>query len=126
MKRLVRIAIVADVAIAIFLIALAIWLGAEWLGAAATAIQAVFIVAALAVAAGTLLSDSRDRRVDRVIALHSELTSGELQEARIRFVNHLRRHGCHGRVRQVYRHELATDRSSQGTVATGSTSHEKT
>jgi hypothetical protein len=63
----------------------------------ASAAQAVGVVAALLVAASQLRlgaaelkADNYDRAVERVYTLHSELTSGELNQARRRLSNHLK------------------------------------
>ena len=59
----------------------------------AAGIQAAVVIPALAVAALTWLRDSHDRRVDRVYALHQELTTGEVGEARPRLGHFLRSEG---------------------------------
>lgn len=64
---------------------------------------------AITVAALSLLADSHDRRVDRVLEFHQQLTSGEMQEVRLRLVGHLRSHGANGKVRRATRDELRTD-----------------
>lgn len=48
------------------------------------AIQTLGVLLALVVAVATLRSDSRDRRVDRVLSFHREFTTGEVGEARSR------------------------------------------
>jgi hypothetical protein len=68
----------------------AIWLSAERFGAYATALQALGVLAAIIIALSTLQSDSRDRRVDRTIGLHEQLTSGDIGDARRRLARHLR------------------------------------
>ena len=60
-------------------------------------------------AALSLLADSHDRRVDRVLEFHQQLTSGELQAARLRLVGHLRNHGASGKVNRATRDDLRTD-----------------
>ncbi len=57
------------------------------------AIQALGLVVALGLAWATLESDSRDRRVDRVLSLHGELTTGEVQAARTALTRLLRDRG---------------------------------
>lgn len=57
------------------------------------AFQAVGILATLGIATVTFRGDSRDRRVDRVLALHNELTSGEVGAVRRRLAAHFRQHG---------------------------------
>jgi hypothetical protein len=64
------------------------------------AFQAVGILATLGIATVTFRGDSRDRRVDRVLALHNELTSGEVGAARRRLAAHLRQHGPRDRLKQ--------------------------
>ena len=56
----------------------------------AAGIQTVFVTAALAAAVLALLADGHARRVDRVIALNERLTTGEVDAARRRLVDHLR------------------------------------
>jgi hypothetical protein len=65
----------------------------------ATGVQAVGLVLALLLAAWTLdvgattlRTDVKDRRVDRTLALHEELTSGETDKSRRRLLVHLRDH----------------------------------
>ncbi|MBV1853396.1 hypothetical protein [Catellatospora tritici] len=79
-------------------------------------VQAVGVVAALGLAAATLARDNRDRRVDRVLALHQELMTGDLWQARQRLVTHLtklgqdqRKKGEPDRVRRVTRTDLRRD-----------------
>jgi hypothetical protein len=71
--------------------------------------QAVGVVIALSVAAATLLADSKDRRLDRVLALHKELTSGETHHARARLVDHLRALGHGGKARTASHVDLIED-----------------
>lgn len=58
--------------------------------ALASAIQTVAVVIALFVAIRTYQSDSGDRRVDRVLALHAEYFDAEFQAARRSLVSRLR------------------------------------
>ena len=48
-------------------------------------VQAVGVLVALALGVSTLQADSKDRRVDRVITYHSQISGGELQLARHEF-----------------------------------------
>lgn len=79
----------------IFVLALALlvpgWFWPDNYVALMAGVQAIGVVVALTVAALTLQADSRDRRVDRVLALHQELVTGEVQAARVALVRHLRR-----------------------------------
>lgn len=82
------------------------WLDSGTYGALTGGVQAIGVVVALALGTATLRSDSRDRRVDRVLALHQELFGGEVQAARIRLVNHMRS-GSSRRAKVVSRADLA-------------------
>ena len=90
------------------------WLKADQQGAWAASLQAVGVVASILIAAGSLrigaealASDRRDRQVDRVLALHEELTTGPTGEARSRLSRFLRSHGPDvNRARQVSRAQL--------------------
>jgi hypothetical protein len=53
-------------------------------------LQAIGVVIALGLGAATLRRDSHDRRVDRVLALHEGLMTGELWLARRRLIIHFR------------------------------------
>ena len=64
--------------------------------ALATGVQAVGVLVALALGVSTLRADSKDRRVDRVIAYHSQMTGGELQLARQRLIEYLLDHASGG------------------------------
>jgi hypothetical protein len=87
-----------------------LWLAVESFSAWATGVQAAGVVLALSLAVKTLRNDSRDRRVDRTLALHKELTSGRLDAARRRLVDHLKEHGTgEFPVWQVTRDELRND-----------------
>ena len=57
----------------------------------------------------TLMRDSRDKRLDRVLSLHQELMTGDLWRARHRLVAHLRELGQGDRTRAVTREELRSD-----------------
>ena len=72
--------------------------------ALAAGIQALVVVVALLVALVTLLSDSRDKRIDRVIALNESLMGPDVWPARQRIARHLWYHGPDrdaGRMREV-------------------------
>jgi hypothetical protein len=71
----------------------AIWLTPERYSAYAGAVQAFGVLVALIIAVGTLRTDTKDRRVDRTLQLHQELTSGEIGEARRRLGIHFREKG---------------------------------
>jgi arsenate reductase len=62
-------------------------------GAWAAGIQVVLVTASLLFAYQALRADNHDRRVDRVLALHNELTIGDVNEGRSRLARHLRTHG---------------------------------
>ena len=78
-------------------------------GSLTDGVQAAGVVIALGLAAVTLIRDNRDRRVDRVLALHQEMMAGSVWEARYRLVDHLRRLGTNGKVRRVTHEELNHD-----------------
>lgn len=59
----------------------------------ASAVQAFGVILALLAAVTTLVSDAHDRRVERVIALHIEFTTGRGQEARLRLWSLLQKNG---------------------------------
>jgi hypothetical protein len=80
-------------------------------GKVATGLQAIGVVVALSVAAATLLTDSKDRRLDRVLDLHKELTSGEAHQARARVVDHLRSLGSNGKARPVSHRAFIDDQA---------------
>jgi len=80
-------------------------LNAQRYAAYSAALQAIGVLFALILAGMALNSDRHDKRVDRVLQLHSELVNGETQAARIRLIDHLRRWG-EGQVRIVTRDEL--------------------
>jgi hypothetical protein len=89
----------------------------------------LFAAAGIRVAGETLRSDQRDRRVDRVLAFHEELTgSGPTGVARSRLARFLREQGGPGSVvLQVGREQLVEDPRvqtySRGTAAGASTPH---
>jgi hypothetical protein len=67
-------------------------IGKDSYGALTDGMQALGVIVALGAAAATLRADSRNRTLDRVLALHQELMSGEVGAARVRLVRHLRGH----------------------------------
>jgi hypothetical protein len=69
------------------------WWTADRYSAWATGLSTIAVVVALALAIFTLKTDVKDRQVDRTLSLHAELTSGEINDARLRLVAHLRKHG---------------------------------
>lgn len=69
------------------------WLSAGTFAAYAGAVQAIGVLFAIIIAVTALQNDSRDRRVDRTMELHRELTTDRLGEARRRLGAHLRMHG---------------------------------
>lgn len=97
------------------LVAAGLVIGSVWLltatqySAIASAVQAVAVVPAVVVAALTLTRDSRDKRVDRVLDLHREFNSTEINEARTRLAAHLRSNGDGGRIRPTTYEELGHD-----------------
>ena len=84
-------------------------LSANQYGSLASAIQAAAVIPAIAIAALALTRDSRDKRVDRVLDLHKELHSNDLEEAKARLTAHLRKHGIDGKIRPTSREELRDD-----------------
>jgi hypothetical protein len=84
--------ILAAAAAWIVLVAAPIWaLDAARYSAWTSALQASGVMLALLLGLATLLADSKSRRVDRVYALHQELTNGDLDEARRRLGESLRK-----------------------------------
>jgi hypothetical protein len=71
----------------------AVWWIPEKYSAWASGLSTFAVVLALALGDVTLRTDVRDRQVDRTLSLHTELTSGEINDARLRLVDHLRDHG---------------------------------
>jgi len=78
-----------------------------------SAIQAFGVVIALGLGVWTLKTDSRDRRVDRVLALHQELTTGEVGEARSRLAHHLGAGSEPRVIRRASRNQLKSDPALQ-------------
>lgn len=70
-----------------------VWWDPQKYSAWASGLSAFAVALALGLAVVTLRTDVKDRQVDRTLALHAELTSGEINEARVRLVDHLRAHG---------------------------------
>lgn len=104
--RMPTAAILGVACLLVIFIPLAILSSQEY-SAYAAAVQAVGVLLAILVALTTLNSDSKDRRVDRTLALHSELTEGSVGDARRRLAFHLRQHGdTDYPVRCVAIHEL--------------------
>ena len=66
------------------------WWGPAKYGAYATGLSTFAVALALLIAAVTFRSDVRDRKVDRTLALHAELTTGDTNDARLRLVRALR------------------------------------
>lgn len=100
---------VIGVLILIALLISASLLNANQYGALASTIQAVAVVPAIAIAALALTRDSRDKRVDRVLDLHKELHSSDMEGATDRLSAHLRKHGIAGKARPTSREELRGD-----------------
>jgi hypothetical protein len=69
------------------------WWPPDKYSAWATGLSTIAVVLALALAILTLRTDVKDRQVDRTLSLHAELTTGEVNDARLRLVDHLREHG---------------------------------
>jgi hypothetical protein len=69
------------------------WWTPDKYSAWATGLSTIAVVLALALAVVTLRTDVKGRQVDRTLSLHTEFTSGEINDARLRLVNHLREHG---------------------------------
>jgi hypothetical protein len=69
------------------------WWPPDKYSAWATGLSTIAVVLALALAVVTLRTDVKDRQVDRTLALHAELTSGEINDARLRLADHLRKNG---------------------------------
>lgn len=78
------------------------WFDSGRYSAYAAGLQAFGIVTAFLVGAIAIYFDGRDRRVDRVYSLHQELTVGELDDARRRLVDHLRKHSGPGPLQRRY------------------------
>jgi hypothetical protein len=83
------------------------WQAPAVFAAYATALQAFAVLLALALAAQSFTSEIRDRRLDRVLSLHSTFMEGELGGARYRFIRHLRSNRTTtGRVQRITRNDL--------------------
>jgi hypothetical protein len=88
----------------------------------ATGLQAAGVILALSIGVWTLLGERQDRQVDRILALHSDWTSGVVSDAHERLRVHLRSKGSNGGVRVVSRVDLRTDPTlSQYETASSST-----
>jgi hypothetical protein len=68
----------------------AAWLSSDRYSAYVAALQAGGLAVAFVLGWLSYSADAKDRRVDRVYALHQELTGGELDKARRRLGRHLR------------------------------------
>jgi hypothetical protein len=108
-KLILRVGTTLLLIVAIGLIAFAFPLNAGQYQALAGAVQAIVVVAAFTIGLQTLMSDRRDRQVDRVLKLNEDLTAGPLDAARRRLVNHLRSHGQAGRALEVSLEDLDGD-----------------
>ena len=95
--RLMAVAVVAGLIIAAA--AVSIVVGVLALGDAAAMVQSVCVVLGVALAVSTLRGDRRDKQVDRVLDLHRELMSDDLQDARTRLQEHLRINSGEGHYR---------------------------
>lgn len=73
-------------------------------------VQALAVIPAIAVAALAIVNDSHGKRVDRVLEMHKEFNSTEMQLAKNRLRAHLRRHGADGHARPTSREELQHDK----------------
>ncbi|MFC6093048.1 hypothetical protein [Saccharothrix lopnurensis] len=110
MQRSLLWAAIALVGATAVLLVVPIWfLNADQYQALATGVQALGVTVALVFGAGTLLSDTRNRRVDRALALHAELTTGDVQAARVRLLLRLQAAREEGKVRPVSLDRLRTD-----------------
>jgi hypothetical protein len=108
-RSVVGICIVALATIALLSLGLTSWIGQSTYASLTAGVQAAGVVIALGLGAATLMRDNRDRRVDRVLALHQELMTGDIWQARYRLVRHLRKLGKDGKSRPVSRQELIND-----------------
>jgi hypothetical protein len=81
----------------------------ERYAAYAAGVQAFGLVLALGLGAWTLDISTRNQAVDRVLALHAELTTGEVDRARRNLAEHLRNLGSDAHVRVVSGRDLRSD-----------------
>jgi hypothetical protein len=96
-------------AILIMLIVPATFLNSNHYSAYASGLQATGILVALVLAMITLDADRHDKKVDRVLALHQELVTGEIEGCRIRLIDHLRKRGGGRSILAVTRGDLVKD-----------------
>ena len=61
-------------------------------------VQAFSVTVAAGIAIATIRSNRHDRRTDRVLEIHRELTEGPTNEARVRLAEHLRRTASEGNI----------------------------
>jgi hypothetical protein len=108
-RAVVGIGVVTVATIALLALGLTGWVGPSTYSSLTAGVQAVGVVIALGLGAATLMRDNRDRRVDRVLALHQELMTGDVWQARYCLVRHLRKLGQDGKSRAVSRQELIDD-----------------
>jgi hypothetical protein len=91
------------------LIAPAAFLNSSRYSAYASGLQATGVLIALILAVITLDADRHDKQVDRVLALHQELVTGDIEGCRIRLIDHLRKRGGGRYVQTVTRDDLQKD-----------------
>lgn len=112
MRKMVWIAV--GLAFLLVLTTPALWLNNGQYTALATAVQAFGVVVALGLATETLITDSRDKKTDRTLDLHAQLVlSGPLNTARVRLVDHLRKHGSDRQVISVTRDDLTPEKNGR-------------
>jgi hypothetical protein len=75
----------------------------------ASGLQALGVLIALILAVVTIDTDRHDKQVDRVLALHHELVTGEIEGCRVRLIDHLRKRGGGRHVLPVTRADLQRD-----------------
>jgi len=100
------------VALGILLVALVVplpFLSPGRYSAYATGLQALGVLIAVVLAVVTIDTDRHDKQVDRVLALHQELVTGEIEGCRVRLIDHLRKRGGGHRVLSVTRDDLQRD-----------------
>jgi len=85
------------------------WLDMERFKVWISIVQAVGLIMALTFTTLTFRRDSKDRRVDRVLALHAELMSDPVASARRRLVRLIRSRTKDGKVLRLSRDELRTN-----------------